>query len=431
MPFGNRTAQGSDRCFRFGIALLAVVAGAARADMVTDWNGVALDAIRALPENPPRATRALAMVHVAIHDALNGIDRRFEAYHVEQPGNPAAAPEVAVAVAAHTVLSGLYPQLATTLDEALATSLIAFDDGAAAGAGRAWGRHVGRRILRLRRDDNSDMIVAYEPSGEMGSWQPTPPAMAPALLPQWPYVTPFAMTWGGQFRPAPVPALDSADFATAYNEVKDLGGVGSALRDADQTEIAYFWEDGAGTVTPPGHWQVIAAQIAERHGNDPWENARLFALLSIAQADAAIMAWDCKYGYDHVRPYTHIVSTADHDGNDDTVTDPTWLPLIPTPPFPSYTSGHSSFSSASATVLAAFLGSDEIVFCGESPDPGKWPEVLPGVVRCWDRFSEASEEAGQSRIYGGIHWQYDNQAGLESGAALGAYVYENFLRPLD
>jgi hypothetical protein len=286
-------------------------------------------------------------------------------------------------------------------------------------------------MLSHRADDGADAVVPYTPSGEFGDWQPTPPAFAPALLPQWPYVTPFAMTSGDQFRgPAP-PPFSSPDYATAYNEVRELGDTDSATRTADQTQIAYFWEDGAGTATPPGHWQVIAQQMAEMFGNDLLENARLFALLSMTQADAAICSWDHKYFYDHVRPYTAITSEADDDGNPATAEDPTWFNLIPTPPFPTYTSGHSTFSGGSARMLGHFFSTDDVDFCAPSPDPQRWPTQLTGVVRCWNHLSQAAEEAGQSRIYGGIHWQYDNQGGLSSGRALADYVFENFLQPID
>ena len=238
------------------------------------------------------------------------------------------------------------------------------------------------------------------------------------------------MTHGNQFRvPAP-PAFDSEEYAEAYAEVKDLGGVDSAARSADQTEIAYFWEDGPGTATPPGHWQVIAQQISGTFDNDMLENARLFALLSVVQADAAIVSWDNKYHYDHVRPYTAITSEAEFDGNDATEMDPSWFNLVPTPPFPTYTSGHSTFSGGSSRLLARFFGTDDIAFSAPSPDPQRWPDVLPGVVRSWTSLSQAAAEAGQSRIYGGIHWQYDNQHGLVSGRGLADFVFETLLRPV-
>jgi membrane-associated phospholipid phosphatase len=415
----------------FAVVLTAVAlhAGNARSDVVTDWNSVTLDAIRVVSEPPPRATRVLAMVHVAMHDAVNGIEQRYARYHVRKPGIPVASPEASAAAAAHTVLLGLYEALGPSFDAALESSLDALADGHAKNAGRAWGRQVGRQILKLRQHDNAGLVTGYAPSGEPGYWETTPPNHAPALLPNWPYVTPFAMTTGDQFRPAPPPAIDSAEFREAYREVLELGAVASPLRAADQTEIAYFWEDGPRTVTPPGHWQLIAQQFSHLYGIGLWENARLFALLSIAQADAAIVSWDAKYFYDHVRPYSYITSQAAAAADPATPIDPTWENLIPSPPFPAYTSGHSTFSSASAVILARFFEADDMPFCGASPDPDRWPEALPGVQRCWDSFSQAAEEAGQSRVYGGIHWQYDNLAGLATGAALGAYVYDTLLRP--
>ncbi|HXV76448.1 MAG TPA: vanadium-dependent haloperoxidase [Candidatus Polarisedimenticolaceae bacterium] len=404
--------------------------GVAGADVVTDWNNHALDAIRATNTNPPRATRALAMVHTAMFDAINGIERVYAPYHVSRPAPPGASPQAAAAWAAYTVLVGLYPDREWEFGEALESSLAGERFGPAQWKGRAFGRYVGRAILTLRADDGADAFVAYAPSGEFGYWQPTPPAFGPALLPQWPAVTPFAMTHGSQFRvPAP-PPFDSAEYAAAFEEVRQLGDKSSGTRDPDQTEIAYFWEDGPGTATPPGHWQVIAQQLAEMFDHDLLDNARLFALLSIVQADGAIVSWDNKYHHDYVRPYTAITAEADDDGNPETASDPGWSTLIPSPPFPSYTSGHSTFSGGSARLLGHYFGTDAVSFCAPSPDPQRWPEQLEGVVRCWNSLAEAAEEAGQSRIYGGIHWQYDNQQGLDSGRALADYVWAEFLTPL-
>lgn len=416
----------------FGLALLVafLAQGSALADVVTDWNGVTLDSIRATNTNPPRATRVLACVHTAIFDAINGVDPEYTPYYVDHHAPNGTSAKAAAAWAASTVLSELYPAREPIFEDALDASLAGIP-ASARNKGRAWGRFVGKRILHLRGDDGAEAIVPYGPSGSFGSWQPTPPAFAPALLPQWPSVTPFAMTHGSQFRVPPPPPFDSPEFAEAYDEVLLLGDAASATRTADQSQIAYFWEDGPGTATPPGHWQEIAQDMAATFGNDLLENARLFALLSITQADAAICSWDNKYHYDHVRPYTAITAEADDDGNPATVEDPTWSNLIPTPPFPTYTSGHSTFSGGSSRILARFFGTDDVPYCAPSPDPQRWPAQLTGVVRCWDTFSQAAEEAGQSRIYGGIHWQYDNQLGLQSGRALADSVFDEFLTPLD
>ncbi len=415
--------------------VLSSLSVAAGTDVVIDWNQATLDTIRAKRIPPPRATRVLAMVHVAIYDSVNGIVQSHEPYHVKTPAPPGASVHAAAASAAHEVLSSLIADRREVFDAQLADSLADVPAGDARNKGVAWGRFVGDRIRKLRRDDGSDLVVPYQPSGIFGRWEPTPPAFAPAVLPQWPLVTPFAMVSGDQFRPVAPPALASVDYALAFAEVKELGDRDSATRTTDQTQIAFFWEDGGGSATPPGHWQLIAQQFAGMFHTTPEQNARLFALLSIAQADAAIVAWDAKYHYDHFRPYTGITQ-ADDDDNDLTEADPDWLPLIPTPPFPAYTSGHSSFSGASAEILARYFGADDIAFSAPAPYPEIWPDYLfddncDPVVRSWPSLSAAAEEAGQSRIYGGIHWQYDNQEGLSSGRALAEYVSESFLQPLD
>ena len=196
---------------------------------------------------------------------------------------------------------------------------------------------------------------------------------------------------------------------------------GQPARTAEQTAIAQFWADGPGTVTPPGHWNVIATDLSAQRKLSLTENARLFALLNIALADAAILCWDCKYDCNFWRPITAI-READTDKNPATEKDPAWTPLLETPPFPEYTSGHSTFSSAAATVLAAFFGSDEIPFSTTS-------DAMQGFSRTFHSLSEAAAEAGLSRIFGGIHFMSANQQGLASGARLGTYVSKNFLKP--
>jgi membrane-associated phospholipid phosphatase len=210
-------------------------------------------------------------------------------------------------------------------------------------------------------------------------------------------------------------------YAFDFNLTKEVGDLNSATRTAEQTTIARFWADGAGTVTPPGHWNVIARELAISRGLSPAENARLFALLNIAEADAAICAWDAKYADNFWRPVTAI-RAADTDGNPATDPNPAWTPLLATPPFPECTSGHSTFSGAAATVLARFFGSDAIPFVTTSED-------LPGVTRSFSSFWEAAQEAGISRIYGGIHFMTANHLGLSSGARIGSYVMDNFLAP--
>lgn len=392
------------------------------ADVILDWSEITLDAIRADRTAPPRAGRALAMVHVAMFDAVNAVSQNYDPYlDLNVTVRAGTSREAAAATAAHRVLVALFPGQSAAFDAALANTLGQIADGQSQNDGEALGIAVGDAMLALRNADGSGATVAYTVGTEPGDWQPTPPAFAAAVLPQWPDVTPFCIPDIAQVRRPGPPALTSAEYATSFNEVKALGEVNSTARTADQTQIAFFWVDGPGTATPPGHWFQIARDVANQRGTSLEENARLFALLGMAECDAGICAWDNKYAYDDWRPVTAI-RAADTDGNPDTEPDPAWTPLIPTPPFPSYTSGHSTFSGAGGKILALFFGRDDLPFSTASDD-------VPGVTRNFNRFSEASNEAGRSRIYGGIHWEYDNQDGLSTGRELALYVFDHFLQP--
>lgn len=339
--------------------------------------------------------------------------------HTNSPPN--ASREAAVAGAANRVLRYAWPQFTTTFDAALQAQLFALPNNAARAAGLAWGRQVAQDLVTERAFDGATFGVDYRPSHGPGRWEPTPLLFASALLPQWPGVTPFTLVSGDQFRPGPPPALGSPEWALQCNEVQSLGALNSLVRTPEQTEIAWFWADGVGTETPPGHWIRIAAQLAEAKNLPLLESARLFALLNLALADAGIACWDSKYAYDWWRPITAI-RAADTDGNPATEPDPAWSPLITTPPFPEHVSGHSTFSAAGAAVLAAFHGSDRFTFTLES-------DGLFGVTRSCNWFSEAAKEAGNSRIYGGIHFQSANRDGQTVGHAVGRHVMANYLLP--
>lgn len=403
-------------------ATLLGIAAPARADVVIDWDNVLLNAIRVDRTSPPKASRAMAVVHVAIFDAVNSILGGYTPYSVTDSAPAGASAEAAAVAAAHKALVALFPAQQATFDTARTTSLAAIPDGAAKTAGISWGESVAAQILALRANDHATDIVSYgAPTGGFW-WLPTPPAFAPSLLPNWPIVTPWCMTSGSQFRQAAPPSPGSATYTAAFREVQLLGRKDSALRTADQTQIALFWADGPATATPPGHWLVIAQGISQEHHLSLLDNARLFALLSLAVADAAVVSWDNKYYFSNWRPITGI-QHADTDGNPNTHPDPGWEPLIPTPPFPSYTSGHSTFSGSASRILELFFGTDNVSFTTTS-------DGLANVERSFTSFSQAAEEAGQSRIYGGIHWQYDNQAGLASGRTLAEHVFFDFLTPV-
>jgi membrane-associated phospholipid phosphatase len=390
-------------------------------DLVLRWNEAALLAVKEDGTPPPLAARNLAMMHAAVYDAVNAVYRTHRPYLVDAHPPPGTSAEAAAAIAAHRTLVQLYPKQVAHFNALLDDSFRQIPDVPGKADGVALGQFTAESVLGWRENDGAQRTVAYAPRGGPGLWRPTPPAFKPALLPQWPSLTCFAMRSGSQFRPTPPPALTSAAYTAAYEEVRSLGGVHSLARTPEQTEIARFWADGDGTVTPPGHWNRIAQAVALARGTTLAENARLFALLNLALADAGVVAWDCKFHYDYWRPIQAIREAAS-TGNPDTPPDPDWAPLLPTPPFPTYTSGHSTFSSAAAGVLAVYFGRDDVPFTSTS-------EGLPGVTRSFAGFWAAAEEAGQSRIYGGIHWQFDNTEGLASGRALGRYVAERFLTP--
>jgi hypothetical protein len=240
------------------------------------------------------------------------------------------------------------------------------------------------------------------------------------VTPQWPGVAPFALDSGDQFRPGPPPALTSAEYTAAYNEVKDIGSLNSTRRTAEQTEIALFWAGLGVSNAGVGIWSQIARTVAVEHHLTLAENARLFALMSVANADAFIASFDAKYEYNYWRPVTAI-RAADTDGNPNTAPDANWAPLFATPNHPSYTSNHSTQSMAAAQALAAFIGTDHVAFTAS------WPGHPD---RTFNKFTDAAKEAGQSRIYAGIHWSFDKAAGLQLGRKVGQFVADHFFRPL-
>lgn len=396
---------------------LVMTAGmAAASDVVLDWNSTLLSSVSATAMNPPMASRAMAMMHTAVYDAVNSVNPTHRGYYrvYENPSGTSA--DAAAAKAAHDVMWHIFPSRRTQIEAALADSLSAIPDGPGKAAGLALGEQSAAGILSLRSNDNSTLVVSYPSGNQVGHWRPTPPANANPLLPNWKYLRPFAMDSSSQLRPQAPPAVGSAEYTAAYDEVLRLGGIGSAERTAEQTDIARMWAAGGGTVTPPGQWNQIASQVALARGNSMQDNARLFALLGIGLADAAVVSWDCKYTFNYWRPITGI-REGDNDGNPDTVGDAGFTPLIATPPFPAYTSGHSTFSSTAATILAGYFGGDAASFSVTSV----------GITRSFTSFEDAAAEAGQSRIYGGIHWQFDNQAGLACGQELGVLVNDRML----
>jgi hypothetical protein len=405
-------------------------------DMVLQWNETAVDVLRAdttLP-GPGWSSRALAITSVAIFDAVNSVDRSYDPYLTQLNGYTRrnTSIDAAIASAAHRALIELYPAQKPMLDAELAASLAQVPNGQAENRGVQLGRIVADQILDERQHDGSDRVVPYTPNPASGHWQPDDvnPGQV-AWGPGWGDVKPFALHSGDQFRAPAPPAMASAEYAAAYNEVKELGALNSATRTADQTEIGIFWGyDRSGLGTPPALYCQAVETLADQQHNSLVQNARLFALVNMAQADAGIAAWETKFEYDLWRPITAI-RRGHEDGNDATAGDPNWEPLgapgsatIPnfTPPFPAYVSGHATFGAATFKVLANFYGSDNVSFTLRSDE-------LDGVSRSYTSFSQASAENARSRIYLGIHWNFDDSFGQAMGRDIANYTTSHELRP--
>jgi len=409
---------------RFAFVVVGVAFGFAprtRADPVLEWNALALDCIRVDNSSPTLSTRNLALLHTAVYDAVNSITRTHQPYGFQLDAPPGASVEAAAVGAAYEVMLNLYPPLEFWADDLFLSWFSTVAHDRALTNGLAIGRDVALLVLDRRSADGASTEVTYLPSTAPGQWQRTPPAFRPPLAPHWRYVDLFCLPELESYVPGPPPALDSAEYAAALNEVKAIGGKNSVVRTPEQSEIAVFWSDFSYTAMPPGHWFEIAATVALDRNNTLAENARMFALLSLAQADAAIVCWEAKYRYNLWRPITAI-RLADADGNPATEPDAAWDHFLAAPPFPAYTSGHSTFSKASAQVLTEFYGTDAVAFTATS-------DSLPGVTRTFQSLAACADEIGLSRIYGGIHYPFDNRAGKACGAKIGSYVFANYLLP--
>jgi hypothetical protein len=403
------------------LLLLSVASPALAGDAVTEWNAVAVEAVKTKQLTSPPAARALAMVHAAIYDAANAVERHNAPFHVDTSADAVASLSAAIAGAAHRVLVGLFPEQSATLNDALAAALAMIPDGEAKDEGLSAGSGVGDEIMEWRQSDGSAGSAMFMGGDAPGQWRPTPPAYAMGMMPHWATVLPFAMPTNDAFRLRAPPQLSTGRYAKDLETVRRLGAKDGSTRTAEETAIAMFWADSPGTITTVGRWNVVARQLSDAALFSVFENARLFALLNVALADAGIASWDSKYAYAFWRPVTAI-READDDGNPRTAADALWEPLLMTPAFPEYASAHSQFSGAAAEVLRRVYRSDDFAFSLASFSD-------PMVVRNYTSFSEAAMEAGQSRIFGGIHYPLSNLAGLKAGQKLARFVLSRTMRP--
>jgi hypothetical protein len=386
---------------------------------VIDWNQVLLSIVNTPGAQPANVqpTRNFAILHAAIYDAVNSIDRTREPYLISVRAPRSASETAAADAAAHAALVGLYPPQQAVLDSDYAAELAKVPDGPAKDKGVRLGEQIGSDLLAIRANDGSNATPPPFVAGtNPGDYRPTPPNFPTPVFTTWGQVTPFVLDRGDQFRPSPPPALTSDAYAAALNEVQSLGSATSTTRTAEQTQIGRFWN-------PPiqNFWNQIAQTVALSHHSDLPTTARLFAALNLSFADSAIAFYDAKYTYRLWRPVTAI-RLADSDGNPDTVADPNWLPLAGnTAADPSYPGAHSTISAAGADILASLYG-DNQHFSLVSP-------ALPGVTRSFSSFSSAAQEAGLSRIYSGQHTRPDHVAGLALGHDVASFVLHNALLP--
>lgn len=404
-------------CFCIRLALLAC-AGTAVADEVTDWNRVATDVAAAGGQNGIVQTRTYAIVHIAIHDAVNAVERRYRPYLLEARSTGAASAGVAAATAAHDALVELVTTQRAAIDSAYESALAAVPDGPAKTNGIGLGRAAAAAILARRNNDGSAASVAYTAGILPGQYRPTAPANASALLPQWGQVLPFAMKSGDQFRTEPPPDLFSARYAAEVQEVILVGGEQTGMRTDEQSEIARYWYEPSAQ-----GWNRIARNIAATANLNIWKNAQLFALLNVAMAEGYIAGFESKYYFNFWRPITAI-REAYADGNPDTEGNPEWNSYLVAPPVPDWPSTHSVLGAAGAAVLARVFGTDMIAFEMTSGAP------YARITRRFYSFSEAALENANSRVLAGIHFRAACVAGMEQGRKVGEYVLDNYFQPV-
>ena len=412
--------------FFHGLLLMGLLSGAAPAfaDAVTDWNEITVQA--AIAGRPGTIGMVdIALVQVAVHDAIQAFDRQFEPYHAEME-RAQGRRSAAIAAAAHDVLVGMYPAQAATLDATYFNYLA--EKGLNSDPGLLVGSRVAARILPLRRANPNPLPPPFVGGTAVGTWRPTPSFLGnpPVPAPFSPMATPwmadfdpFTLTSPTRFRAPPPPALTSDRYTRDYNEVKEFGSFDSTRRTAEQTDLAYLYSDNF-----PALWNRTLRSIAARYLHKSSDTARLLALANLATADALITCWDSKRFYAAWRPITAI-REGDSDGNPATIGDPAWQPLINNPNYPDYTSGANSVTGAMTRTLELFFGTDRVVFDVESAAPQAVQKV-----RRYYRFSDAARDVVDARILLGIHFRFADTVARAQGTSVADWTFNHFLLPL-
>jgi len=394
----------------------AATAWCPRADgtAVVGWNAVAAQVIgtdNGLPA--PLMSVGMSYVQSAVYNAVAGIEGGLPLYRWQARGPRCASTAAATAAAARSVLTHYFPGSTAVVDAAYDGAIAAIPDGPARAAGITFGQQAGQHILDLRAGDGWQVPVAYTPGSQPGDWQPTPPAYAPFLAPWVATLKPFLVHRADQFRPGPPPALTSGRYARDLREVAEVGSATSTTRTAEQTEIALFFGGNLTAQLQAGYRDHIS-----RHHLDAGEAALYLAVGNLTQSDAVISAWDAKLHYSFWRPVTAIRS-ADTDGNPGTIADPGWNPLLTTPPFPDYVSGHTVVIGAVTTALAALEGTPQLDL--------NLPSSVTGTTRHYQTGAVLRAEGIGARVWAGIHFRNSDEVGDRMGARLGSWIAQHYL----
>ena len=406
------------------IAFTLAVSTATRADTVTDWNRIAVqEVITAGAARPgPSGALDIAVVQLAVYDAVQAIVGEYQPYHCVIPG-ASGSPDSAAAKAARDILVNRFPSRAVAIAAIYQQYLLDHPSLDPNDPGVAVGASAAACIIALRANDGSFPNPAPPPFfgyAVTGVWRSTPPALAPMAAPWLGSVTPFALNTPSQFRAHDPPALNSPEYTRDYEEAKLLGKSDSTARTAAQTDLANFWNSNYVAL-----WCSVTRNLAEANLDNEGDTARLLALVSMSMADAAITAWDSKNEFLYWRPITAI-REGDNDGNPKTVGDPTWSPLIATPPYPDYTSGANNLTASATRALSLFFGTNEMNFSVTTTNPG--PTVVD--TRDFTKFNDAQEEVVNARIYEGIHFRFADEAARKQGRLVAQWAHSHFLRPI-
>ncbi|HET9742345.1 MAG TPA: vanadium-dependent haloperoxidase [Terriglobales bacterium] len=412
----------------FGIYILMVALGfgsaAAKADVVSDWNAIAVDTAVANKQNPFAQGRYAAIVQLAVFEAVNAVTGEYQPYLGTITAPPGASAEAAAVEAAYRVLINYFPASASTLNNAYLNSLAEIPDGQAKIDGMATGDAAASAMIALRANDGSSPAQFKVPGSVVpGEWQATPSCpivngVASGTFLHWQNVTPFGIPRASDFLLGPPPALTSNQYAKTYNEVLTVGSIGSTERPQDRANVALFFAASS----PTQALNQAARQVAQEKGSSLSENARALALINMAMNDSLVASFLNKYHYNFWRPETAI-HAGDSDGNPKTDAGTSYVPFIVTPCFPSYPSNHGSAGTAAAEVLRRIYGEAGHSMTLTNP-------AVPSIVLQYSSFRQITDDISDARVYGGIHFRTDQEAGADLGRAVGTAIYKNNLRPL-